>query len=95
MTDKEYEKLKKDFENYSELIDFLDEYIEEKSYHTKNCYVTINRWVKNAVEERKRKDKPSPSLQKESIKKGPLNNFKGPEIDFENITDMLKLKQLM
>lgn len=53
LTDKEYEKLEKDFTNRDELIKFLDEYIERKGYKAKSHYLCIRGWVKDAVEEAK------------------------------------------
>ena len=52
MTKEEYEKLP---DNRDELIDFLDQYIEEKGYKSKNHYLAICRWVITAVEERRQK----------------------------------------
>ena len=56
LTDKEYEKLGKDFSNREELITHLDEYIERTGYKTKSHYLCIRGWVKRAVEEEKARD---------------------------------------
>ena len=32
-------------------------------------------------------------IKKEAMKKGPLNNFKAPDIDFKALEDSLKRKQ--
>ena len=56
LTDKEYEKLGKDFSNREELIKHLDEYIERTGYKTKSHYLCIRGWVKRAVEEEKARD---------------------------------------
>jgi hypothetical protein len=53
LTDKEYEKLGKDFSNREELITYLDEYIERTGYKTKSHYLCIRGWVKRAIEEDK------------------------------------------
>ena len=52
LTDKEYEKLKKDFNNYEELIKYLDEYIEMKGYKAKSHNLAIRKWVVDAVEKK-------------------------------------------
>lgn len=56
LTSIEHDKLKKDFENVDELIEFLDEYIERKGYKAKSHYLCIRGWVKDAVMERKMKE---------------------------------------
>lgn len=55
LTDKEYEKLKKDYDNYEELIKFLDEYIEMKGYKAKSHNLAIRKWVVDAVKEYNKK----------------------------------------
>ena len=57
LTDKELEKLKNDFTNYEELINYLDEYIEMKGYKAKNHNLAIRKWVVDAVNEYKNKHK--------------------------------------
>jgi len=52
LTDKEYKKLKKDFNNYEELIKYLDEYIEMKGYKAKSHNLAIRKWVVDAVEKK-------------------------------------------
>lgn len=59
LTDEQEQKL---MDEYGEIvtlkaIEFLDEYIEEKGYKAKNHYLTIRRWVIDAVKERAPKDK--------------------------------------
>ena len=54
LTDKEYEKLKKDYSNYDDLIKYLDEYIEMKGYKAKSHNLAIRKWVVDAVKEHKR-----------------------------------------
>ena len=58
LTEEQEEKL---IDEYGEIvavkaIEFLDEYIEEKGYKAKNHYLTIRRWVIDAVKERVPKD---------------------------------------
>lgn len=55
LTTEEYEKLKTKYGNVLELVDFLDRYIEEKGDKYKSHYSAIQRWVADAVEERKKK----------------------------------------
>jgi len=64
LTDEQKEKLIKDLgENlFSKCITFLDEYIEEKGYKSKNHNLAIRRWVINAVKERERTTKSKPTL---------------------------------
>ena len=50
LTEEEYMKLGNERDEY---VQFLDEYIEEKSYKSKNHNLAIRRWVIKAVEERK------------------------------------------
>ena len=57
LTDKEYEKLKTEFPEAEEAIEFLSAYIAEKGYKSKSHYLAIRRWVINAVKERKGKTK--------------------------------------
>ena len=57
LTDKEYEKLKKDYVNYEELIKYLDEYIEMKGYKAKNHNLAIRKWVVDAVNQYNKKHK--------------------------------------
>lgn len=59
LTDEQEQKL---MDEYGEIvtikaIEFLDEYIEEKGYKAKNHYLTIRRWVIDAVKERAPKDR--------------------------------------
>ena len=54
LTDKEYEKLKKDYSNYDDLIKYLDEYIEMKGYKAKSHNLAIRKWVVDAAKEHKR-----------------------------------------
>lgn len=67
LTDKEYEKLVKDFgEDFTkECIQLLDEGIEEKpKYDTKSNYLAIRRWVVDAVKKRKEQNKPKGNFNK-------------------------------
>lgn len=50
LSDKEMESLKKEFDNYEDLIVYLDEYIEMKGYRAKSHYLAIRKWVIEAVE---------------------------------------------
>ena len=55
LSDDEYKKLSQEYGNRDELIQFLDDYIEEKGYKSKCHYLAIKRWVTKAVDERSRK----------------------------------------
>ena len=59
LTEEQEQKL---MDEYGEIvtikaIEFLDEYIEEKGYKAKNHYLTIRRWVIDAVKERVPKER--------------------------------------
>ena len=56
LTDKERDKLMNEYgeAETSKAIKFLDEYIEEKGYKAKSHYLSIRRWVFDAI----KKDKP-------------------------------------
>ena len=54
LKDEELQKLKKDFENWKELITYLDEYIEMKGYKAKSHYLAIRKWVVDAVKKNKK-----------------------------------------
>lgn len=51
----EYQDLAKEYPNIEEIVQFLDDYIEEKGYKAKSHYLSIKRWVVSAVEERAKK----------------------------------------
>jgi DNA-binding transcriptional MocR family regulator len=55
LTDDEYNRLKNDYNNYEELIRFLDEYIEMKGYKAKSHNLAIRKWVVDAVNEYNKK----------------------------------------
>lgn len=49
LTDSDLDKLKRDYNNWQELITYLDEYIEMKNYKANNHYLAIKKWVVDAV----------------------------------------------
>lgn len=49
LKDEELEKLKIDYNNWQDLIKYLDEYIEMKGYKAKSHYLCIKKWVIDAV----------------------------------------------
>ena len=57
LTDSDYNKLCEDYGDIEtgKAIRFLDEYKERKGYKSKNDYLTIKKWVLDAVREEKRK----------------------------------------
>lgn len=61
LSDKEFESLKTDYSNYKDLIDYLDSYIEEKSYKSKSHYLSIKRWVVDAVKKKSINNTPTPT----------------------------------
>lgn len=58
LTDKEYQSLADELgeEMLAKCIRKLDEYIEEKGYKAKSHYLSIKRWVVDAVREHRKKD---------------------------------------
>ncbi len=59
LLDDEFTKLADKYgaDTRNEAIEFLDMYIEEKGYKTKSHYLAIIRWVVNAVNERRQKQR--------------------------------------
>ena len=55
LKDEELEKLKKDYNNWEDLIKYLDEYIEMKGYKAKSHYLAIKKWVVEAVNKTKKR----------------------------------------
>ena len=53
LKDEELQTLKKDYSNWNELIEYLDEYIEMKGYKAKSHYLAIKKWVVDAIKEKK------------------------------------------
>lgn len=91
LTNEEYSKLGKEYPNRDEIIKFLDEYIEMKGgYDVKSHYVAIHKWVATAVEEQKKRIE---KLNSTSTKRGPLNNFKQDNPDFEAIEKVVLARQ--
>lgn len=72
LKDEEFDKLVNEYglEFVNKCIDYLDSYIKEKGYKSKEHYLSIKRWVADAVKERESK-----------IKKGSGNN----NIDWRNV----------
>lgn len=49
LKDEELQKLKESYQNWEDLIKYLDEYIEMKGYKAKSHYLAIRKWVVDAV----------------------------------------------
>lgn len=49
LKDEELQTLKENYQNWEELIKYLDEYIEMKGYKAKSHYLCIRKWVVDAV----------------------------------------------
>lgn len=49
LKDEELQTLKENYQNWEELIKYLDEYIEMKGYKAKSHYLCIKKWVVDAV----------------------------------------------
>lgn len=57
LKDEELQKLKVEYPNWQDLIKYLDEYIEMKGYKANSHYLCIKKWVVDAVEKNKSKNK--------------------------------------
>ena len=66
LKDEELQKLKDEYENWDNLIKYLDEYIEMKGYKAKSHYLCIKKWVVEAVNKQ----------QNTKVVKGGMNDFK-------------------
>ena len=66
LKDEELQKLKDEYENWDNLIKYLDEYIEMKGYKAKSHYLCIKKWVIDAVNKQ----------QNIKVVKGGMNDFK-------------------
>ena len=66
LKDEELQKLKDEYENWDNLIKYLDEYIEMKGYKAKSHYLCIKKWVVDAVNKQ----------QNIKVIKGGMNDFK-------------------
>ena len=83
LTDDEYGRLTKKYNNCEEIIDWFSNYIVEKGYHTKSHNLSIQRWVADAVEREKQKKKTKGN--------GNVGNFNQRTYDFDNMfEDVLK-----
>ena len=56
LKDEELQTLKDKYENWEDLIKYLDEYIEMKGYKAKSHYLCIIKWVTDAVKNNKPKE---------------------------------------
>lgn len=55
LKDKELQSLKGEYQNWEQLISYLDEYIEMKGYKAKSHYLCIKKWVVEAVKKENNK----------------------------------------
>lgn len=65
LKDEELQTLKREYENWEELIKHLDEYIEMKGYKAKSHYLCIKKWVVDAVKREKVKEQVQQNNTKE------------------------------
>ena len=63
LTDEEYNKLHQEYSNAKDLITYLDEYIEMKGYKAKSHYLAIKKWVVDAEQRNKPKEKQVEKLE--------------------------------
>jgi len=100
LTDDEYSKLKNQFPNTDEAIEFLSLYIAEKGYKSKSHYLALRRWVFNALKEQKKLGaytiKPKRVVEPPDwLKEGPKNEQEEPkeqvnEEELKKILESLK-----
>lgn len=70
LTDKELDSLKHEYQGHTNyIIQFLDDYIEEKGYTSKSHYLTIKRWVIDAYKSKLEKIVKIKQLDGENIPK--------------------------
>lgn len=62
LKDEELQTLKREYENWEELIKHLDEYIEMKGYKAKSHYLCIKKWVVDAVSKKEPKEQKNSAL---------------------------------
>ena len=76
LSDAEVEKLKAEFPEWQQAIEFLSAYIEEKGYKSKSHYLAIRRWVIGAVQEKaKKKTQPKKPHQQMMTKDADLSDL--------------------
>lgn len=80
LKDEELQTLKEKYQNWEELIKYLDEYIEMKGYKAKSHYLCITKWVVDAVKREKAK------------KQAQQNNTKERKVDNSNCDRWLEKK---
>jgi hypothetical protein len=63
LKDEELQSLKKEYSNWEELINYLDEYIEMKGYKAKSHYLCVKKWVVDAVKRQGGKSKKASNFE--------------------------------
>lgn len=95
LTDNEFDKLGKEYGvEVHKMISFLDEYIERKGYKAKNHYLTIKKWVADAVreeEERKQKRQRTRIILDETIPE--YDDTNNPSLDTERLNKLLEKRK--
>lgn len=95
---KELDKLNKEYgeEVTKKAIQYLSDYKIEKNYKTKSDYLTLKRWVFNAVKERESKNANTSKGFKSNSYRGNNNDRKltpGAEEELERIAENLRAKK--
>lgn len=72
LKDKELQSLQEEYQNWKELITYLDEYIEMKGYKAKSHYLCIKKWVVEAV-------------KRQNVVKQAEKNKTEPQIEYEEV----------
>ena len=76
LTDEELQKLKDNYNNWEDLIKYLDEYIEMKGYKAKSHYLCIKKWVVDAVRQHTPKKEETDAERIERMNKILYDSFK-------------------
>lgn len=76
LTDEELEKIKSNYNNWEDLIKYLDEYIEMKGYKAKSHYLCIKKWVVDAVRQHTPKKEETDAERIERMNKILYDSFK-------------------
>lgn len=76
LTDEELQKLKDNYNNWEDLIKYLDEYIEMKGYKAKSHYLCIKKWVVDAVRQHTPKKEETDEERIERMNKILYDSFK-------------------
>jgi hypothetical protein len=81
LKDEELQALERDYSNWKELIEYLDEYIEMKGYKAKSHYLAIKKWVIDAVS----KDNKKPIRKAENVSNYTSRQYNNLDKFYDNL----------